>query len=243
MLNHGYLPRHYLNSDPAGLLRSYVADYLSEEIAMEGLVRSIPKFTDFLRAAALSDTEIINFSNIAEDCRVAPPTAKDYYQILVDTLLGSFLPAYTRHQKRKVVGAPKFYMADVAVVNQLAKRGEIILGSEQAGKAFENWMYHELKAFNHYKQRFNELRYWRLAGTQHEVDFIIGDMDIAIEAKTAHRIAGHHLKSLYELLKDNPQLKRVLLVCREPKRRLEGGKIEIVPYQDFLEELWEGRIV
>jgi len=243
ILNHGYLPRHYLSDNPEGLVRAYIADYLTEEIAQEGLIRSIPKFSDFLRAAALSDTEIVNYKNIADDCAVAPPTAKEHYQILVDTLLGSYLPAYTRKQKRKVITAAKFYMADVAVVNQLAKRGRIILGSEQSGKAFESWIHHEIRAYRHYSEKFYDLSYWRLAGTQHEVDFILNDMQVAIEVKTAHRIAGHHLKSLYQLIKDNPKVSRVMLVCRETKRRIEGGKIEIVPYQEFIAELWGGEII
>jgi len=123
ILNHGYLPRHYQSTNPDKLIRSYIADYLTEEVAKEGLVRNLPKFADFLRSAALTDSEIVNYKNIAEDCNVSSPTVKDYFQILVNTLLGKYLPAYVKRQKRKVLSAPKFYMSDVAIVNQLAKKG------------------------------------------------------------------------------------------------------------------------
>jgi len=56
MVNHGYLPRHYLSRAPAPLLRAYVNDYLKEEIAAEGLVRRLPAFASFLSAAVLTDT-------------------------------------------------------------------------------------------------------------------------------------------------------------------------------------------
>ena len=39
------------------------------------------------------------------------------------------------------------YFADVGVVNRLARRGELLPGSELYGKAFENWVFHELSAF------------------------------------------------------------------------------------------------
>ena len=37
MLNHGYLPRMYEADRPAPRLDAYVADYLKEEVAAEGL--------------------------------------------------------------------------------------------------------------------------------------------------------------------------------------------------------------
>jgi hypothetical protein len=47
------------------MLDAYVADYLKEGVAAEGLVRNLPTFCDFLDVAALSDGELVNFSNIA----------------------------------------------------------------------------------------------------------------------------------------------------------------------------------
>ena len=135
MLNHGYLPRIYEASRPTRLLDAYVADYLREEVAAEGLVRNLPAFSGFLDAAALSDGEAVNVSNVARECGVSSPTAKSYFGILEDTLLGRWLPAYRRRRKRRLTAAPKFYFADVGVVNRLARRGEVVPGSELYGKA------------------------------------------------------------------------------------------------------------
>ena len=110
MLNHGYLPRIYQAARPRRLLDAYIADYLREEVAAEGLVRNLPAFSGFLDAAALSDGEMVNFSNIARECGVSSPTAKAYFEILNDTLLGRWLTAY---RKRRVIGAPKFRLPDM----------------------------------------------------------------------------------------------------------------------------------
>jgi predicted AAA+ superfamily ATPase len=239
MLNHGCLPRVYLSDEPRRLLNGYVADYLKEEVAAEGLVRNLPVFSAFLNVAALSDAELVNFSTIARECGVSSPTVKGYFEILEDTLLGRWVPAYTRRPKRRVIGAPKFYFADVGVVNHLARRGVLTRGSELYGKAFENWVGHELHAHNAYSEAYAKLSHWRLAGGT-EVDFIVNDMEVAIEAKASSRITADHLRGLRALVQDHPRVKQRIIVCLEPRpRRTEDG-IVILPAGDFIRKLGAG---
>jgi len=121
-----------------------VADYLKEEIAAEGVLPNLPIFSDFLDVASPSDNDIVNFSNIAHECGVSSSTTKNHFQILEDTLFGRWLPAYRKRPKCRVIRAPKFDFADAGVVNRLARRGELLPGSELYGKAFERWDFHEL---------------------------------------------------------------------------------------------------
>jgi len=235
LLNHGYLPTHYESDRHERLLASYVGDYLKEEVAAEGLVRNLPVFSAFLNAAALSDGDLVNFANIARDCGVSGPTVKGHFEILEDTLLGRWLPAFTKRPKRRVIAAPKFYFSDVGVVNYLAKRSRLEPGSELFGKAFENWVLHELRAFNAYQETRADLSYWRLASGI-EVDFIIGNMAVALEAKATSRITADHLKGLRHLHEDHPRARRAI-VCLEPKRRTTADGIEILPARAFVEEL------
>jgi len=241
ILNAGYLPCIYESSRPNRLLDAYIADYLKEEIAAEGLVRNLPTFSEFLDIAALSDGEIVNFSNIARECGVSSHTTKNHFQILEDTLLGRWLPAYRKRPKRRVIGAPKFYFVDVGVVNRLARRGELLPGSELYGKAFENWVFHELTAFSHYREYECALSYWRLASGI-EVDFVLGDMAVAIEAKSSAKITRDHLKGLRSLVVDYRNVERRIVVCREPKPRKTDDGIEILPVTSFVSRLWGGEI-
>lgn len=244
MINQGYLPKHYLSSETKAkdLWNSYINDYLKEEIAAEALVRNLPLFSSFLKAAAFSDTEIVNFSNIARDCSVSSKTVKEYFQILEDTLLGSFLNAYTENPKRRVISAPKFYYCDIGIVNHLLRRSKIELKSELFGKAFENWVYHELRSYNSYRRKFWDLSYWRLASGAAEVDFIINDMECAIEAKATDKIKKDELKGLRELIKDQPSIKRRIIVSLIDSSRLSEDGIEILNYLDFIKMLWRGEI-
>ena len=241
LLNHGYLPRIFRADRPGRLLDAYVADYLKEEVAAEGLVRNLPAFSGFLDAAALSDGELINLSNVGTDCGVSAHTARSYFEILEDTLLGRWLPAYRKRPKRRVIGAPKFYVADVGVVNRLARRGRLSRGSEAYGRAFENWVFHELSAWLDYADDGDALSYWRVAGGT-EVDFVIGEMRLAVEAKASARIVARHLKGLRSLVRDHPDVGRRVVVCLEDRvRRTEDG-IDILPAETFVARLWGGEL-
>jgi predicted AAA+ superfamily ATPase len=234
-LNRGYLPRHYASEDARDLLRAYVSDYLKEEVAAEGLTRNLPAFSGFLNVASLSDGEIPSFSTVARECGVSSPTAKAYFEILADTLVARFLPAYVRRPKRRVIQSPKFYLADVGVVNTLARRGRVEPRSELFGKAFENWVFHELAAWRAYHDPSLELSYWRLASGI-EVDFVVGPMRLAVEAKATTRVTADHLRGLRHLHQDHPRARRVV-VCLEPKRRTTEDGIEILPVAVFAREI------
>lgn len=241
LLNHGYLPHLYTTNKVRPRLNAYVADYLKEEIAAEGLVRNLPVFSEFLNIASLSDGEIVNFATIARDCGVSSHTIKEYFNILTDTLQGRWLPSYRKRPKRRVIQAPKFYFHDVGVVNFLAQRGAPAPGSELFGKAFENWVHHELTAYNAYAECFAALTYWRLASGI-EVDFIVGDMFAAVEAKAASRVTSDHLRGLRALREDQPRIAKSIVVALESRRRKTEDGILILPPHAFLEDLWTGNI-
>jgi uncharacterized protein len=239
MLNHGYLPNIYESDNSRSLLNSYVADYLKEEVAAEGLVRNLPVYSEFLNMAALADAERVNFSTIARDCGVSSHTIKGYFQILEDTLLGRWLPAYTRRPKRRVITAPKFYFGDVGVVNHLARRGDLQPGSELYGKAFENWVFHELSAHNAYSSAYARLSYWHLPSGI-EVDFVVNDMQLAIEAKATAKVTPDHLKGLREVVRDHRRIKQRIVVCLERTSRRTDDGIWILSASEFTNRLSGG---
>jgi predicted AAA+ superfamily ATPase len=172
---------------------------------------------------------------------VSTHTVQAHFGILVDTLLGRWLPSYTKRPKRRVIGAPKFYFFDVGIVNHLARRGRVERGGELFGKALENWVFHELIAQNAYQERFAHLSYWRLASGI-EVDFIVDNMRVAIEVKSSARVTDAHLSGLRHLIRDHPKVERRILVCLEPHRRRTEDRIDILPLAAFLEELAAGRL-
>lgn len=239
-LNYGLLPRHYLSRNPKKLINAYIGSFLKDEIAREANIRNIPSFSKFLEVASFSNGEIVNYANIATDCGVSAPTSKEYFQILEDTLVGRFIPSFQKKPKRRVILSPKFYLFDIGVANNLMKRGEIIFGSNTFGQAFEHFICNELIAYRHYSGLDYQLSYWRTA-SQYEVDFILGNHEVAIEVKSTEQASSRHLKGL-KAFSDEYKVKRLIVVSNDKYYRKDQG-IEIFPWVDFLNQLWAGEII
>ncbi len=239
-LNNGLVPRHYLSNNPRQLLESYVADYLRQEIAQEAITRNIPGFSRFLESAVFSNGEIINYQNIARECGVSAPTVKEYFQILVDTLVARFIPSYRRRPKRRVITAPKFFLFDVGLANFLLKRGRIEPRSESFGKAFEHFILQELVAHSHYSGLSYDISYWRTA-SQLEIDFILGEHEVALQVKGVEYVLDHHLRGLVAF-DEEYRTKHSIIVSMDPKPR-QVGRITIMPWKIFLNRLWGDEIL
>ena len=240
-LNQGLLPSHYLSSHPKRSLEAYVRDYLTEEVFAEGLTRNVPAFSRFFEAVGYSHGELVNYANIARDCGVDAKTVKEYFQILCDTLLGRLVSPYKKRQERQVISkAPKFYLFDVGVAGALTKRQLAEPRGEQFGRALEHLVFMELSAHASYRELGHGICFWRTkAGA--EVDFVLGQGEVAIEVKGTARVDDRDLRPL-GLFREVHRPRLSLVVCNEPEER-RVGEVRILPWRRFFEELWSGRII
>lgn len=246
ILAKGSLPSIIDSDDPFEDLIDYVGLYLKEEIKEEGLTRSLNSFSNFLHFAALSNSEQVNFSKIANDLQIHPSTVKEYYQILTDTLIGNLIPAFTKTIKRKAMSSAKFYFFDCGVTNAIVKRKEVVDGTSDFGKMFEQAIYIELNSYLNYSNKNHEwtLSYWR-STSKFEVDFLLTNFAgevIAIEVKAKKNISKRDYKGLNALSEENIKILRQIIVCREDNGRITDNNIEIIPVHLFLTKLWHGDI-
>ncbi len=237
-LNHGLLPSHYLSDSPAPLLEAYVGEYLKEEILAESLTRNLPAFQRFLEVASFSNGQTVNFASIAREVGLSAPGVRGFFEILVDTLIACWVPAWRKRAKRRIVQSPRFYFFDVGLVNELAHRGPLKPGSVEYGLAFEHFIFMELRAYAGYRGERPTIAYWRTS-SGFEVDFVLGDAALAIEVKSTDNPTSDHIKGL-RAWKTEQKKSRCLLICRAPKMRKTEDGIEIVPWRSFLNGLWAG---
>ena len=235
-INYGMLPPHYLAKNPQRRLSAYIDVYLKEEIKEEALVRNLNAFQRFLEVAALTDGEMINNNNIAQDCGVSANTVASYFDILEDTLLGFRVPAYTKTMKRRLVQSPRFYYFDVGIANHLLHRKDLVRGTAEYGHAFEHLVIQELRAWLSYTEKEEQLSYWR-AYTGQEVDAVIGDARVGIGIKSVEEVLPRHMKGLKAFASDYPD-SRLIIVSLDPiNRKMEN--IECIYVLDFFKRLWQ----
>lgn len=242
-LNRGLIPQHYDTKQHRRALAGYVDDYLKEEVFDEGLVRNTPAFSRFFDALSFSHGELLNSSNIARDCGVDSKTVREYFQILVDTLVGTLLEPFSRRRSREVITrAPKFYLFDVGVAGHLMGRHIERSAGREFGRALEHLVLMELLAYRSYRGLDFPLRFWRTKSGL-ECDFVLGrEGEVAIEVKGSTRLHPSDLRSIRAYV-DEHSLRHAIVVCneREPRRTNDG--IWILPWERYLEQLWSDAIV
>ena len=152
-LEWGMLP--FVREDPEvaiEILAAYMNTYLKEEVREEGLVRRVPPLVRFLSLAGQLNGQVVNMQNIAREAAVSRSTMDTYFSILLDTLLGHFLPAWHPGLKVREATHPKFYWLGVAraAVGWLRDPVDRIW----QGTALEILVYHELRVYNEVSRNY-----------------------------------------------------------------------------------------
>jgi len=201
-LKYGSLPGIYEldGLEKIEFLRSYVRTYLKEEIQIEQLIRKLNPFKDFLEIAAQLNGEILNYAKFSRDVGVDDKTIVNYFQILEDTLLGFYLPAFHRSVRKRQLESPKFYFFDLGVKRALERSLTIDLKphSFAYGSAFEQFIIIESYRLNEYFRKDYRLSYLKTKDGA-EIDLVIlrpGLPDALIEIKSFERIKIDSIKHL-----------------------------------------------
>lgn len=245
LLRFGGLPLVRTEREPASrvdLLEAYVETYLSQEVRAEALVRNLAGFTRFLEVAALANGQVTNVAGLARDAAVARPTVQGHFDVLVDTLIGAWLPAWRPRAKVKEVGHPKFYFFDPGVVRAITGRLREPLDAAERGALFETWILHELRAHIAATGVGGDLAYWRTPSGS-EIDFLWtrGARSIGIEVKASSRWRPEHGRALKDLVRSSTVKRGLAIYTGE--RELRDEEIRVLPWQSFLRELGQGRVI
>ena len=248
IFNNGLVPSHYQNPNARKLLKAYIEDYLTQEIQSEALVRNISAFGKFIDSLAFSHGELINYSNISRDCCIDAKTVKEYYQILVDTLLGDLIYPFANKVGREIIVAtPKFYLFDVGIANRIANRKIMETTGIEAGKSLEHYIFLELKSYINLNDLDVQINYWRTK-TGLEVDFVLSEknkLPIAIEVKVSTNVHTTDLKGLKAFMYEYKLQKSYLVCMCQAARVINVGEqiIYILPLQMFLNKLWNQELL
>ncbi|MBS0286666.1 MAG: ATP-binding protein [Proteobacteria bacterium] len=245
IFTHGTIPAHYHSANIRKALKAYIEDYLTLEIQAEGLVRNLPAFSRFLESIRFSHGELLNYTNMARDCGIDAKTVKEYFTILVDTLVGYYLYPYHKKVKRDLIShTPKFYLFDVGVANYIKQKNITDLKGIEAGQSLEHYIFLEITAYKTLKDKNFDITFWRTK-TGYEVDFILGDAQVAIEVKIMDNIQKADTKGLQAFMQEHTATTNyiVSLVSRERKMTTANGDIHVLPVKTFLSRLWNDEII
>ena len=244
ILRFGALPEAITGDDPQEYLRAYTDTYLVQEVQAEALTRNVGAFARFLEIAARQNAQLTNFTSIARDAAISRHTVQNHFQILIDTLLGFWLPAWKLKSANKQVTQSKFYFFDSGVARALTGRLSFPPTREESGALLETFILAELRAYLAYSGKHNPLSFWRnYDGT--EVDLICETENgcVAVEIKAATRWDKRFNRGLHRIRESlgagNVQCYGVYF----GERPALWDDVHILPVTDFLRRLWADEIV
>jgi predicted AAA+ superfamily ATPase len=246
VLRFGTLPAVWADADSerdrVDLLEAYVQNYLTQEVRAEALVKDLDPFSRFLDVAALANGQVTNASSLARDAGVARPTVQGYFEVLVDTLLGFWLPAWQPRSRVKETRHPKFYFFDPGVVRAITGRLRDAPSEIERGVLLETYVLHELRASLNLSGSGGQLSHWRTPSGS-EVDFIWSraNRSVGIEVKSGARWRPRDGAALKQLL-DEKIVRRGFGVYLG-EHRLRDGPLDVLPLSDFVRQLYAGKIL
>jgi predicted AAA+ superfamily ATPase len=250
-LNWGLLPFiQRERAHAADILETYVSTYLKEEIREEGLVRNVPPFLRFLNVAGQLNGQLVQGQNIAREAALPRSTVDTYFSILIDTLLGHFLPAWRPGLKVREAAHPKFYWFDPGVARGAAGLIRDPTDRLWQGTALETLIFHELRVYNEISGKKRPLAYYRTAFGV-EIDFVIETRKrqagapphlVAIEVKRGEKWNRGWESGLRNLgSQAGIKVDRLVGVYTGPRAyHFEG--IDVLPVSKFLHRLYQGEI-
>ena len=212
------------------LLQSYAVIYLEEEIRAEALSRNVGRFGSFLQLTAQESGTSPNMAKLSNQTGISILTIREYYQILVDTLVIHQLPPFIKNTRKRLTKTPKYYFFDLGVRNALT---EIPLEEKSInadkGRLFEHHVILEMFRRQRLTGNF-QLYYWRtLSGL--EVDLIIQTPKqlIPVEIKAAQNIRLADLSGLRAFLNEH-RLKQGYVVSLDEKPYRLDRRITVIPW-------------
>jgi len=250
-LNWGLLPFVQLERhNAADILEAYVNTYLKEEIREEGLVRNVPPFLRFLNVAGQLNGQTVHGQNIAREATLPRSTVDTYFSILIDTLLGHFLPAWRPGLKVREAAHPKFYWFDPGIARAAAGLIREPADRLWQGAALETLIFHELRVYNEISRKKRPLAYY-LTASGVEIDFIIESRKraanapahlVAIEVKRADKWNRSWESGLRDLtIQKGIKVDRLIAVYTGARAyHFEG--LDVLPVSEFLQNLYQGKI-
>ncbi len=244
-LERGGLPDAYFTKDIESTreyLSAYSGTYLQKEIQEERWVRNIAPFRKFLSIASQMNGKILNKLSIARDVGVNDNTIANYFEILEDTLLGFFLPAYHSSARKAQILSPKFYFIDPGIKRALDRTIYTSLTPQTSawGDAFEHFIILEFVKNISYKRLGWKISYFKSKDGV-EIDLIVdrpGSNKLLVEIKSKDNINELDAKALESLGKDlDPDADKWIISNDKIDKKI--GSTQALHWKKALRELFE----
>ena len=196
----GFYPRiHDKKLNPTEALSFYVSTYLERDIRALINVKDLAKFEKFLKLCAGRVAQIVNLSNLANDCGINHNTAKSWLSVLEASYIIFFVRPHHANFGKRLIKAPKLYFTDCGLAAYLLdiQSDKHIMQHPLKGPLFENFVVAELLKARTNQGKNSNIYFFR-DNIGNEIDALLEDgISVKpVEIKLGSTISDDYFKGL-----------------------------------------------
>jgi uncharacterized protein len=238
----GGYPRIYDRKlNPAEWHANYIATYVERDVRSIKNVGDLSAFTRFLKMCAARSGQLLNLSELGNECGINHNTAKSWLSVLEASFIIFLLQPHFANFNKRLIKSPKLYFIDSGVLCYLLniKDPAAIVTSPHRGQLFETLVMGELVKYYANRGMRAPLYFWR-DKTGHEIDCLVDENNrlIPIEIKSGETITGDYFKNLnfWKSLSNSQEKGFVVYGGDHPQKREQAAVVS----WNALEILCEG---
>ncbi len=213
---------------------SYLDTYLAKDIRTLANIGDLRDFQRFIQLLAGNATHLLDMSSYSRDVGVSVPTIKRWLSVLEASYIIFMVPPFYENFGKRITKSPKVYFYDTGIISYFTGVTSFDQYEQgpMAGSLFENYVVSEIRKNELHRGTLSELYYFRTQD-QVEIDLIV-DRKSTKDFIEIKKSASFHPKMIQGLKKYPDQASRLILLYNG--ERSSHGKIEIMPYWDYLQD-------
>jgi predicted AAA+ superfamily ATPase len=209
LLQAGFYPGlHMQHIQPEIFYSNYFETYVERDLRQLSQIDDLMVFEKFVRLLAGRAGSLLNYSSIANDCGVSPPTIKKWVSLLEAGYIAFLMPPFFRNIGKRLIKLPKIYFFDVGLLCFLVgiKTKEHLAAHPLRGNIFENFVVMELLKSRYNLAQRSDLYFYRdQAGNEVDVIIDLGNQLIPVEVKSSRTATPDFLKIMHRFQELFPQ--------------------------------------
>jgi predicted AAA+ superfamily ATPase len=241
-LQYGMLPKNFNlhnNVDKARYLKSFVENYITDELIEKSKIRNLVAFHLFLPLAVENVGTKLNYTRLSQQINVDYKTIQNFYDLLAETHTGFYLKSCELKLRKVQTSSSRFYFFDSGFMRALENKltDKFSEGSSEYRKYYKQWCISEIHKMNRVLDLGLKLSYIETKDKV-EIDLVIetpNQQTYLISFEGAQKVIPAHLKNLNSMGRNLPNAD--LVIVSEAQNELIDPRIRNATAAQFFLEV------
>ena len=168
----GSYPQIINSTNPQPLLQLLYQNYINKDIVEILRIGNPDILQKLLTLIAHSSGQLINYTQLATDCKVSTKMITHYLDILERTYIIYQLRPFLGNKRQEITSNPIYYFIDNGFRNQALRNFSSLETRTDIGLLIENYVFQEIYKYKTQHFMDFDIKYWRTKGGA-EVDFVL----------------------------------------------------------------------